>query len=316
MVSRPVASSGAVLYFGDPRGALELLKRGVELCGIVHGRRGGEGYRSLLKAIDERYGLKRFPRWQKPDLSDPELISALRSLRPALLISGFYPRVIPPEVLAIAPGYNVHPSDLPKWRGPDPAYWVIASGEPETAICIHQLSEELDEGAIAARYPVKVRARESGVALARRLERRSAELLGAWVAELFQRAARARCLVTELELKLEPQRGEPSWAPLVAPDELEIDWELSALEVERLVRAASPYPGAYSALDTGFSPELLVIYSGRAHSDERLESLPIGAPVLIKGECYIKCGSGAYQLGRIKVGRREMSGAELARLLS
>lgn len=304
-----------VLYFGDPRGAIALLTRGVPLCGVVHGRRGGEGYRRLLKLLAE-LELQSLPRWQKPDLTDPELIEVFKALKPDLLISGFYPRLIPREVLDIAPGYNVHPSDLPKWRGPDPAYWVIASGESQTAICIHELTEALDEGAIAHRVVVDVRSRESGGALARRLERDAAERLGEWVADRYQQALALGVPVNSLPLELTPQRGEASWAPLVSPDEVEVDWRRPALEVDHLVRASSPDPGAFSSLDTGFKPELLVIYSGRAVSDDRLEVLPPGTPVIVNGECLIKCGEGAYQLGRVKVGRREMRGSELARLLS
>lgn len=309
------APRGGVLYLGDPRGALALLSRGVPLCGLIHGRRGGEGYRRLLKELTAR-GLSRLPRWQKPDLTDPALIQRLRALQPGLIISGFYPRVIPKEVLDLAPGFNVHPSDLPKWRGPDPAYWVIATGETQTALCIHSLTEGLDEGAIAHKVTVQVRARESGGSLARRLERDAAELLGVWVAERFGEALTQGTPILEGSVSLQPQRGEPSWAPLVSPDDVEIDWGRSAVEVDQLVRAASPDPGAFSAIDTGFSPELLVVYSGRPIVNERLEVLPTGSPVIVQGECLIKCGHGAYQLGRIKVGRREMKGRDLARLLS
>ena len=241
---------------------------------------------------------------------------ALKALEPELIVSGFYPRAIPAAVLALAPGYNVHPSDLPKWRGPDPAYWVIRSGDTHTAICVHQLTPELDEGAIAHRVEVKVRPRESGVALARRLERDAALTLADFIASLYQRATREGVAVGQLEVALSPQEGEASWAPLVSPDEVEIDWASSAEEVERFVRAASPYPGAFSALDTGFQPELLVVYRGRAHRDERLETIPTGAPIVMGGRCYIKCGEGAYRLDRVRVGRREMSGERLAELLS
>ena len=307
-----------MLYFGEPRGALELLKRGVPLCGLVHGRKGGEGYRHLLSALTslaEERGAP-LPRWRKPNLSDPELIEQFKALKPDLIISGFYPRAISAEVLALAPGYNVHPSDLPKWRGPDPAYWVLRSGETRTAICVHQLTPALDEGAIAHRVEVQVRSRESGGALALRLERQAARVIADFTADLYKRAESEGIHVAELPLTLTPQEGEASWAPLVSPDEVEIDWSAPAQEVDQLVRASSPDPGAFSALDTGFQPELLVVYRGRPHFDERLESAPVGAPIIIKGQCYIKCGVGVYRLDRVKVGRKEMSGARLAELLS
>jgi methionyl-tRNA formyltransferase len=290
-----------VLYLGDPRGALALLDRGVTLCGVVHGRRGGPGWRRLLTRLrDEHPGV---PRWLRPDLSAPEVVSALAATAPTLLASGFYPRVIPPAALALAPGYNVHPSDLPRWRGPDPSYWVIRSGESTTAICVHALTERLDEGDIARRVEVPVRWWESGGALAARLEREAAEVLGAFIAEL----------AGGLAPTLTPQRGAPTWAPLVDPDDVEIDWSWSALDVSCLVRAASPQPGAFS----GIGSELMVVLRGLPVEDERFAQVPAGSPVLLDGECYIRCGGArdAYRLDRVRVGRREMTGRELGALL-
>ncbi len=290
-----------VLYFGDPRGALALLDRGVALCGVVHGRRGGPGWRRLLTRLREEHS--GVPRWVRPDLSAPEVVSALAATAPALLASGFYPRVIPAAVLALAPGYNVHPSDLPRWRGPDPSYWVVRSGEPATAICVHALTEALDEGDVARRVEVPVRWWESGGALAARLEREAAEVLGAFIAEV----------AGGLAPTLTPQEGEPTWAPLVEPDEVEIDWSWSAFEVSCLVRAASPQPGAFS----GIGSELMVVLRGLPVEDERFAQVPTGSPVLLGGECYIRCGGArdAYRLDRVRVGRREMTGRELAGLL-
>ena len=64
-----------VLYFGDPRGALALLDRGIPLCGVVHGRRGGPGWQALLTRL--RADHPDLPRWLRPDLSDPQVVSAL-----------------------------------------------------------------------------------------------------------------------------------------------------------------------------------------------------------------------------------------------
>ncbi|MCA9546814.1 MAG: methionyl-tRNA formyltransferase, partial [Myxococcales bacterium] len=115
-----------ILYFGDPQGALALLDRGVPLVGVVHGRPGGPGWQALVPRV------RHLPRWFKPDLEAPEVVAALAALKPTLLVSGFYPRRIPPPVLALAPGVNVHPSDLPRWRGPDPAWWAIREGDAHT----------------------------------------------------------------------------------------------------------------------------------------------------------------------------------------
>ena len=294
---RAQAGTGA-LYFGDPRGALALLERGLPLVGVVHGRRGGPGWLKLLPLLREA-GI---PRWMRPrSLTHPELLERFATLKPSLIVSGFYPRQLPPALLALAPGINVHPSDLPQHRGPDPAWWAIREGRRETAICVHRLLTGLDEGEVVRRLPIQIGARESGGRLAERLEARAAELLGEVAAELLAGGT----------LPLHPQEGESSWAPLVPPEEQEIDWRWPATEVDHLVRAAAPDPGAFSAL----GGETITIFRGRPCWDERWRKIPPGFPIVWEGGCAIRCGGGAFRLDLVQLGVKRLRGAALAAIL-
>lgn len=284
----------SVLYFGDPRGALALLDRGVTPVGIVHGRRGGPGWSKLLARLDG------VPRWMRPDPNDPAVLAALAATGPSLIVASFYPRRIPRAVLDLAPGINVHPSDLPRWRGPDPTGWALRAGDTQTAICVHWLTEGLDEGDILLREPAPIGPRESGGQLADRLEARGAEL-NADVA--------VRLLAGEA-LDARPQRGEVTWAPLVDDDDWEIDWRRPAAEVDRMVRAAAPDPGAF----TGLGDELLVVLRGRPVEAGRFEALEPGTPFVRRGRFFIRCGAGAYRLDRVRLGRRALTGKALAGL--
>ncbi|MEZ4464338.1 MAG: formyltransferase family protein [bacterium] len=286
---------GRVLYFGDPRGGLALLARGVTLVGVVHGRRGGPGARAFLAA------LAGVPRFNQPDLGDPAVVAALAALAPDLLVAGFYPRIIPPAVLALAPGINVHPSDLPRWRGPDPVHWAVRAGDRATAICVHLLTEGLDEGDVLTREPVPIQPRESAGHLADRIEAQAADRL----AEVAMR------LVAGEALPLHPQTGTVTWAPLVPADDLEVDWTRPAAEVDALVRAGAPWPGAY----TGLVGELLVLYAGRAEAADKFEALPPGTPFVRGGRAFIRCGEGAWRIDRARLGRKLITGKALARLL-
>lgn len=285
----------SVLYFGDPRGALALLDRGVSISGVVHGRRGGPGWAALLSRVAG------VPRWLLPDLGSAAVVEALAACKPRLIVACFYPRRIPPAVLALAPGINVHPSDLPRWRGPDPCAWSIRAGDAESAICIHWLTEGLDEGDVLLREPVVIGPRETGGGLAERLEARGAELC----AEVA-----VRWLAGEV-LPATPQVGTPTWAPLVAEAAWEIDWSQSAVEVDRLVRAASPEPGAFS----GLGDELLVVVRAAAVEAGGFEGLAAGTPFVRDGQFFLRCGEGALRLDRVRLGRRALSGRALAALL-
>jgi len=234
-------------------------------------------------------------------LDDPEIVAALTALEPRLIVAAFYPRLIPQAVLDIAPGINVHPSDLPRWRGPDPCSWAIRAGDFETAICVHWLTEALDEGDVLYRETVNIGPRESAGRLAGRVEALGAER----VSDV------AVMLLSGAPLEAHPQRGEVTWAPLVDPDDWEIDWNGDAETVGCFVRAASPDPGAY----TGIGDELLVIYAGAPVDAGSFTALAPGTPYVRDGRVYIRCSDGAYRLDRVRLGRRSMTGRALARLL-
>ena len=145
----PTLDSAKILYFGDPEALLLLLEHNVEIVGIVHGRAGGKGWQHFFR----RYPLeaKRLKRWIRPDLNQSNLIAELASLQPNMVVSCFYPDKIPQSILSLGIGFNVHPSDLPNWRGPDPIIHTILAGVTETVICVHELVDEVDAGAVYAR---------------------------------------------------------------------------------------------------------------------------------------------------------------------
>lgn len=291
------AGPAGILYFGDPRGALALLDRGAPLVGVVHGRRGGPGRQTLTPRIRD------LPRFTLPDLNDPVVVAALAALRPALIVAAFYPRRIPAPVLAIAPGLNVHPSDLPRFRGPDPTAWTIRSGDAETALCVQHLALGLDEGDVLVRERHAVGPRETAGTLADRLEARGAELI-AEVALAFL-AGRAP--------PASPQVGEVVWAPLLSPDDAEVDFSQTAVEVDRFVRAAAPFPGAFTGI--GEANELLVLHAVTPVAAGRFAVLPPGTPFVREGIAHIRCGDEAVRLDRLTLGKRRLTGARLADLL-
>ena len=302
-----------ILYFGDPRALLGLLNFPsglISLCGIIHGRSGGEGSRTLATILKKNH-LKNIPRWRLPNLEHSDVQDALAETQPQLIVSAFYPRRIPQEILDLAPGINVHPSRLPQWRGPDPAFWVIHEQESETAITIHRLSDQLDEGNILYQEKIRVGKRESGGALAVRLERRAAQIMVKYVKML------AMDKMWHTKLEGQPQEGLSSWAPLMDPNDLEVDWQKSAFQIDALVRAAAPDPCAFS----GLGNELMVIHRGRVGqlssplSEQERSFIPVGQAFIDDKNCYIRCGEGFYQLNDVTIGRRRLKGEKLALLL-
>ena len=91
-------------------------------------------------------------------LRSEQSVSLLESLRPDYLLSVCFPRRIPASLINVidGPAFNIHPSMLPKLRGPDPLFWTFHAGDNRGGVTIHELAETLDAGRIAARRELSI----------------------------------------------------------------------------------------------------------------------------------------------------------------
>jgi methionyl-tRNA formyltransferase len=191
-----------------------------------------------VAVVATQYALDIF---QPTRLRDPDFLARLRGLEPDLIVVVAYGRILPPEVLAVAPmgGINLHPSLLPLYRGAAPIPRAIAAGETETGVTVLHMSEELDAGDIILQRRVAIRADDTSATLEPRLAREGAALLVVALALLeSNRAPR------------QPQ--DPSrvtFAPKLTQEEALIHWNTSADTIVNLVRAFDPWPVAYTTRD-------------------------------------------------------------------
>lgn len=215
-----------IAFFGLPLGALTLLGRGHSIP-----------YAALIdaKALGTRRLRKRVPIRVRPDLNRSDEVAAVRAAKPDLLVSWFWTKKIPASVLEIAPAFGVHPSLLPKYRGPDPYFWSILQGDRFTGVTAHRLEIEYDTGDILAQEALEIDPTWNAWTLAKRLDRPSLRLLGAM-------ADRFRDGPTPTGTRQDP--NAVSQAPEPTPEALSIRWTESSARIERLVRAAAPFPGA------------------------------------------------------------------------
>jgi methionyl-tRNA formyltransferase len=129
-----------------------------------------------VAAVASQYGLEVL---QPGSLRAPEHLARLRELKPDLVVVVAFGRIVPPEVLALAPmgGLNLHPSVLPRYRGASPIPRAIAAGDTETGVTILHLSQELDAGDIILQRAVPIRPDDTTATLEPRLARCGAALL-------------------------------------------------------------------------------------------------------------------------------------------
>lgn len=167
----------------------------------------------------------------RPDLESPAVQSLLKALELDAIFSFFWPRRVPKAVLDLAPAWGTHPSLLPRWRGPDPYFWTIRSGDRESGVSLFELDERYDTGPVVKRARIEVGPEMDAWSLARALDRPALALL-VELAESLSRGERPAAA---------PQTDVGATeAPSPGPEEQAVDWKLPAEEVLRLVRASFP----------------------------------------------------------------------------
>ena len=90
------------------------------------------------------------PVYEVNRLSHPSTLSSLFSLRPDLIAVSCFPKILPPSLLALPKlgAINLHPSLLPKYRGPEPLFWQFRNGETQAGVTLHFMNERPDAGDI------------------------------------------------------------------------------------------------------------------------------------------------------------------------
>ena len=233
----PALLNMAFLYLGLPIGALLLAQRGTPLAAIcVHGT-DMPGMHRIRRLCDRTSVLC----LSEPNLEDEALAQLLISTGSDALLSFFWPKRIPKAVLNAVNGnaFGVHPSLLPRWRGPDPYFWTIYSSDQTCGVTLHQLEAEYDTGPIVAQRHLPVPEDVNAWQLARRLDRPALELLSEAATGLQARGTLHSRSQAETQAR---------WAPQPDEELLSIRWARPTEDVLRLIRAAAPQPGASTIL--------------------------------------------------------------------
>ncbi len=273
-----------IAYVGLPLGALALASAGFRPDTICLGHGDAPGARRVRRDLGRNALVL-----SRPNLEDPGVQRALVASRPDVLLSWFWPKRIPPAVLALPPrgAYGVHPSLLPRWRGPDPYFWAILSGDAETGVSLHTLEPEYDTGAVLRQERLPIDPGENAWSLARRLDRLGLPLLVAAARQLSAGAALTGNAQDEEAVTRAPRPDET---------DLAIDWNEPAEQIARLVRAAAPYPGASAELGEA----LVDIVAAHPLASELPRALAPAEAVLLDGNVVVQTGRGALVLERVR----------------
>ncbi|MDR0411517.1 MAG: methionyl-tRNA formyltransferase [Treponema sp.] len=235
-----------VLFAGNPSIAVPALERVFslpkhicELAGVLTNCDAPSGKGCRLEATDVG---RTAAQWGTPVLKveklDASAREAVSALHPDLLVSFAYGRLFGPKFLSLFPcgGVNVHPSLLPKYRGPSPIQTAILNRDAETGISIQRLAREMDSGDILLQEKIPLSGRENTGGLSEIAARKAADLL-----------ERALAGISDRSITDTPQNtADATFCHVFTKEDARIDWTMSARVIDAQVRAFNPWPMAWT----------------------------------------------------------------------
>ncbi len=240
---------------------------------------------------------------QPASLKPSDVVEALGALAPDVIVVAAFGQILRRDVLDLPKHHclNVHASLLPRWRGASPVSAAIAAGDAITGVTIMLMEAGLDSGPILAQREEPILPEDTTGTLTERLARIGAtlliETLPKWLAGEITPRKQDESLVT-LAGRLKKEDGK-------------LDWSRSAVELERHVRAMSPWPSAFT---TWQGRQLKVLRAELAVVGQK-NKLPNGAVLTNRNHVYVQCGDGEMlRLTEVQLeGKRAMDAEAFAR---
>jgi len=297
-----------IVFMGTPQFAMtildSLLRSSYQVLAVYTqpDKPAGRRHKFVAPPVKKLALEREIPVIQPETLKSSEVMKKLASFHPELIIVAAFGAILPPEVLSL-PRFaclNIHPSLLPRHRGPSPVANTILCGDELTGVTIMLMDAGLDTGPILAHEKVGVSLTDTTGSLSSKLADVSARLL-------------LETLPKWLRGEIKPQAQEASqatYSKLITSKDAELDWHLSAVELWRKVRAYNPWPSCY----TWCQGNRLKIHSAIPFSDVREGET--GEVITLEKPPGVGVVTGHGILGLCQVqleGRREMAVEDFVR---
>jgi methionyl-tRNA formyltransferase len=258
--------------------------------------RGMHAGASAVKQFARARGLELF---QPETLKDGAAQARVAGARADCLVVAAYGLLLPPPVLRLAPhgALNIHASLLPRWRGAAPIQRALLAGDAQTGISIMQMEAGLDTGPVLCQQALPIAPEDDAQTLHDKLAALGAQLIVAALDDLAHGRARA---------VPQPAAGV-TYAHKIGKSDAVIDWKASAVQIERVIRALRPAPGASTLLrDTALKLWRASVADARGAPGSVLEAAPTGI--------LIACGDGALRVTELqRAGGKRLAAAEFLR---
>jgi len=265
-------------------------------------RLGGRGRPVAIPPV-KKLALERQIQVVQPEtLKSSGVVDKLVSFQPELIVVAAYGAILPGEVLSL-PKFaclNVHPSLLPRHRGPSPVAHTILCGDELAGVTIMLMDAGMDTGPILAQE-------EAGISFMDTTGSLSAELADLGAKLLLETLP--KWLNTELRPQVQDE-AQATYSKLITSEDAEIDWHASAVELWRRTRAYNPWPISY----TWYNGKRLRIHG--AIPIGNVAEGEIGKAIALPESPGVGVVTGDGVLGLCQVqleGKREMSASDFIR---
>ncbi len=292
-----------VVFMGSPEfsvPSLQALSVHYNVAGVVTqpDRPAGRGQTLTpppIKALAQQLDL---PTIQPQKIRQPEAMQQLRDWKPDLIVVTAFGQILRQEVLDLpACGcVNVHASLLPRWRGAAPINAAILHGDQQSGVTIMRMDAGVDTGPLISQRATAIQPGETAISLAERLAVLGADLL-------------VETLPGYLSGELAPQpqdEARATYVSILKKEDGELDFTLSAAELERKVRAFQPWPGTFTSWQGG----LLKVQRARCVFDSEIETgLSPGEHTIYQGLPAIGTAQGLLVLEELQpAGKKPLAG--------
>jgi len=282
---------------------LRALLQTQQLVGVVTqpDKPAGRGRQLQFSAVKETAVAANIPLYQPVSLRSEAAVDPIRDWQPDIIVVAAFGQILRPHLLALPPHgcLNIHASLLPRWRGAAPIQRAILAGDSETGVCLMQMEAGLDTGPVYACRRTPIEPEDTAATLHDRLAELSAELLVDHLDDIVA----GRCLAT-------PQDdSRASYAPMIQKEDGQVDWQQPAPQIDRQVRAMTPWPGAF----TQWQGRLLKLRRVRPLPDFA-SSAPPGQIIEADEGLVVMTGQGGILLLEVQLeGKRPLTAAEFVR---
>lgn len=208
--------------------------------------------------------LPHVPLYQPEKVSTEEFQKTLESLKPDLFVVAAFGEIIKNNILQIPidGSINIHPSLLPKYRGPSPLQSALLNGDDESGVCIIDVASKMDAGVIFACEKFKIDPNENFTSLQAKALRITKPLLGQVINKKIEKTCTG---IVQDEAKV-------TFCKKIDIDDEKVDWTFNLLEIHNKIRALSEKPGAWCYIEIGQDVKRVKIFDTTIFKESDIEA--------------------------------------------